>query len=348
MKKIFISSSLCIVLFSVASFAQNANTLISKSEAARIEKYLASDELEGRQTFSKGIEKAADFISNEFASAGLAKFKNTNTYLQTFSMIKPKYVSLNCVLDNITIDPKQVVVITTQSSLEINEQSNYEIVNIQKTDNLFGAAYKYLNAHKNYIVLVDEIFAPNFLRIAQFKQNLSEEQTNVIYILTNTIPAKFTIQAVHTITKLPLSNVVAVIPGKSLPNEYVIFSGHYDHLGINGKKAENGDSLFNGANDDAAGTTAMIILSKYFKQLNNNARTIVFVAFTAEESGGFGAKYFSKQFDPLTVKAMFNLEMIGTESKWGKNSAYITGFEKTDMGAILQKKLGRICFSVLP
>jgi Zn-dependent M28 family amino/carboxypeptidase len=177
---------------------------------------------------------------------------------------------------------------------------------------------------------------------------LSEDQANVVYVLANNIPTKFSIQATHTITKLPLSNVVAVLPGKTLPNEYVIFSGHYDHLGINGKKAVNGDSLFNGANDDAAGTTAMIMLSKYFKQLNNNARTIVFVAFTAEESGGFGAKYFSKQFDPLAVKAMFNLEMIGTESKWGKNSAYITGYDKSDMGVILQKNLAGSAFQFYP
>ena len=64
---------------------------------------------------------------------------------------------------------------------------------------------------------------------------------------------------------LSLANVVAILPGKSRPNEYVIFSGHYDHLGINGKRAVNGDSVFNGANDDAAGTTAMIMLAKYFK-----------------------------------------------------------------------------------
>jgi Zn-dependent M28 family amino/carboxypeptidase len=141
---------------------------------------------------------------------------------------------------------------------------------------------------------------------------------------------------------------VGIIPGKSLPNEYVIFSGHYDHLGVNGKRAVNGDSIYNGANDDAAGTTAMIILSKYFSALANNERTLVFAAFTAEESGGFGAQYFSKQFDPLQVKAMFNIEMIGTESKWGKNSAYITGYEKTDMGAILQKNLEGTDFQFYP
>ena len=128
----------------------------------------------------------------------------------------------------------------------------------------------------------------------------------------------------------------------------LIFSGHYDHLGINSARAVNGDSIYNGANDDAAGTTAMIMLSKYFKKLNNNERTLIFAAFTAEEVGGFGAQYFSKQFDPTTVKAMFNLEMIGTESKWGKNSAYITGYEKTDMGAILQKNLAGTAFTFYP
>ena len=142
--------------------------------------------------------------------------------------------------------------------------------------------------------------------------------------------------------------MVSVLPGKTLPNEYVIFSGHYDHLGINSSKAMNGDSIYNGANDDAAGTTAMIMLSKYFSAKKDNARTLIFVAFTAEEIGGFGAQYFSKQFDPNTVKAMFNLEMIGTESKWGKNSAYITGFEKTNMGAILQKNLEGSAFKFYP
>jgi RNA polymerase sigma factor (sigma-70 family) len=161
------------------------------------------------------------------------------------------------------------------------------------------------------------------------------------------VPSKFP-DATHKIESLNLANVVSVIPGKSLPNEYVIFSGHYDHLGINSARAVNGDSIYNGANDDAAGTTAMILLSKYYKKLNNNERTLVFAAFTAEEVGGFGAQYFSKQFDPATVKAMFNLEMIGTESKWGRNSAYITGYEKTDMGAILQKNLAGTTFTFYP
>jgi len=129
-----------------------------------------------------------------------------------------------------------------------------------------------------------------------------------------------------------------VIPGRSRKDEYVVFSGHYDHLGT-GKPNKEMDSIYNGANDDAAGTTAVIMLSRYFRKLKNNERTLIFVAFAAEEIGGFGSRYFSKQLDPDKVMAMFNIEMIGTESKWGTNSAYITGYEKSDMGKILQANL---------
>jgi Zn-dependent M28 family amino/carboxypeptidase len=146
---------------------------------------------------------------------------------------------------------------------------------------------------------------------------------------------------------MPLNNVVGILPGKSRKNEYVIFSGHYDHLGI-GKPNAAGDSIYNGANDDAAGTTAVIMLAHYFAQQKNNERTIVFAAFTAEESGGFGAQYFSRQFEPAKVMAMFNIEMIGTDSKWGGNSAYITGYEKTDMGKILEKNLEGTNFRFYP
>jgi Zn-dependent M28 family amino/carboxypeptidase len=348
MKKNVVAVCLLAIIASVSVQAQNNKVVINKAETERIEKYLSSDELGGRKTFSPGIEKAANFIANEFQQAGLAKLNGAKDYLQNFSLLKPRLVSLTCKIDGADVDTKKVVVVTIEPTVSVTDASGYEIIKITKDDNLFLAASKAVAANKNLVVLVDEQFAPNFLRIAQLKNNLSSQQKNVIFILTSNTPTSFTIDATHQIETLSFANVVSVLPGKTLPNEYVIFSGHYDHLGTNASKAVNGDSIYNGANDDAAGTTAMIMLSKYFKKLNNNARTIIFVAFTAEESGGFGARYFSKQFDPITVKAMFNLEMIGTESKWGKNSAYITGFDKTNMGAILQKNLDGTGFQFYP
>lgn len=137
------------------------------------------------------------------------------------------------------------------------------------------------------------------------------------------------------------NNVVGVLPGKSKPNEYVIFSAHYDHLGLT---KEGDDKVYNGANDDASGVTAVIALANYFKAFWNNERTIIFVAFTAEEIGIVGSRYFSKEINPDEVVAMFNIEMIGTESKWGKDSAYLTGFERSDFGTILQNNLKKSKF----
>ena len=144
------------------------------------------------------------------------------------------------------------------------------------------------------------------------------------------------------------NNVIGILPGRSKPEEYVVFSAHYDHLGLVDAVNAGDDVVYNGANDDASGTTAVIALAKYFKELNQNERTIVFVAFTGEEVGGFGSAFFSKNIDPNKVVAMFNIEMIGTESKWGKNSAYITGFEKSNFGTILQKNLKGTAFNFNP
>jgi len=327
---------------------QKVIVAINKMETERIEKYLSSDELEGRKTFSKGIDKAADFIANEFKQSNLGTLQNKGTYLQKFTRLNAKFINASANFDGNTLDLKNIIVITNQSNVSIDETSGFEMASINKDDNLGQAARKFISANKNYLILVDESFTNNFNRLISLKSNITAQQKTVIFILTNQKPSKFKIEATHKIEELSLTNVVGVIPGKSLANEYVIFSGHYDHLGINNAKAINGDSIYNGANDDAAGTTAMIMLSKYFKQLNNNERTLIFVAFTAEEVGGFGAQYFSKQFDPISVKAMFNLEMIGTESKWGKNSAYITGYEKTNMGEILQKNLEGTDFTFHP
>ena len=319
--------------------SQWIDKVITKSETERIERALAADAMEGRRAFTPGIDKAAAFIAKEFEAAGLKSLNGDNQYLQSFNIIRPKFLGLSAKLDGVDFDSKQVIVLTIQPTLNITTTSGYTIAKITATENLSQAAVKLIGENKNMIVLVDEAHASNFGRLVRFKSNLSSNQATVVFILSNSKPANFSIQATHQIESLPLANVVAMIPGKTLPNEYVIFSGHYDHLGVNTKNMVQGDSIYNGANDDAAGTTAMIMLSKYYKALNNNARTILFAAFTAEEVGGYGAQYFSKQLDPIKVVAMFNIEMIGTESKWGKNSAYITGFDKTNMGAILQKNL---------
>lgn len=335
------------MLLTTFSFSQQINKIINTKEVERIEKVLAADDMQGRATFTPGIDKAAAFIADEFKKTGLQTWMNNGSYLQPFVMVKTSPVSISVKMDGVAIDAKNVSVLTSQPGLHISERSGFEKVSIPKGATLFMEARKYMGANKNYLVLVDSSFAASFGRL-QPRSAIFQTDKTVIFVLTSLNPQTYTVDAKHIITEQKLQNVLGILPGKSRKNEYVIFSGHYDHLGIDSRNMVNNDSIYNGANDDAAGTTAMIMLAKYFKALNNNERTLVFAAFTAEEMGGFGAQYFSKQFNPADVKAMFNIEMIGTESKWGKNSAYITGYEKTDMGKILQGNLKGSAFTFYP
>jgi Zn-dependent M28 family amino/carboxypeptidase len=327
-------------------YAQKAEDAFNMAEVTRIEKILSADDMEGRSLFSPGLDKAAAFISSEFAKAGLQHLPGAGTYLQTFSMVKPKFISLTGTADGVTLDQKNVMVVTSLAEFSADEKSGYEVQTIAKGAELFGEAYAAVSSGKNMLVVVDTSFSKNFSRLSYFKRQMMESKTSTIFLLGNTVPKTYSVKAVHEISKSTLSNVVGILPGKSKKDEYVIFSGHYDHLGIG--KPLNGDSIYNGANDDAAGTTAVIVLANYFSRLKSNERTIIFAAFTAEESGGYGSQYFSRQFDPAKVMAMFNIEMIGTDSKWGNNSAYITGYEKTDMGAIMEKNLAGSGFSFKP
>ncbi len=317
------------------------------SEVERIEKTLAADDMMGRKALTPGIDKAAAFISSEFSKAKLDFFPGLMTYDQSFMMYRPRFVSANGIVNDTTIGQDNIIAITTDDTLSINEKSNYTRLRIDSSLDLMKEASRLLKEKKNYIIFVDSSHTKNFTRLKRYKRESFKMTNSVLFILTNRNPVKYQFDVIHAMPSVALKNVAAIIPGKTKPDEYVIFSAHYDHLGT-GKPNAAGDSIYNGANDDAAGTTAVIALANYFNKLKTNDRTLVFVAFTAEESGGFGSRYFSTQINPDKIVAMFNLEMIGTESKWGKNSAYITGFEKSDLGAILQKNLVGSVFKFEP
>lgn len=327
-------------------FGQDIDKIINAKEVERIEKFLSSDEMRGRKTFSPEIDKAADFISEEFKKSGLLSWKNSGSFKQGFSMIQPKFISVSGNINNQSLNEKNIVVVTSVPELKISEKSGFKKVRIIAGANLFREARNFVNAGKNLVVMVDTSHVSNFARLSGLKRGIFKSDKSVVFILNEKDPSTFSIEAKHEIIEQKLANIVGVLPGKSMKEEYVVFSGHYDHIGVG--KPVNGDSIFNGANDDAAGTTAVIMLAKYFKALSNNERTIIFTAFTAEEVGGYGSQYFSRQMDPEKVVAMFNIEMIGTDSKWGMNSAYITGYEKTDMGTIMQKNLENTGFTFYP
>ena len=345
MKKTF---ALFILIFTATiAFAQDVNKFINSKEVLHIETFLAADELRGRRPGTPEIDKAADFIANEFKKSDLKNMDGLTGYKQNFTNIRSRFLNAVATIDAAKIDENNIIAITTDSIIKINETSAYKKIEIGNTDNLLQRAAEIINAKSNQLVLVNPFFVNDFKKLKRYKRDGVKTDFSVVFVLTNNTAEKYDIEIKNKITSTNYSNVVAVLPGKSKKNEIVIFSGHYDHLGV-GKPNAAGDSIYNGANDDAAGTTAVIMLANYFAKIKNNERTLMFVAFTAEETGGYGSQYFSRQLDADRVVAMFNLEMIGTESKWGKNSAYITGYEKSDFGKILQNNLSGSAFRFEP
>ena len=347
MKKLLLTISAGFV--SLLSFSQQIDKIINAAEVERIEKILSADDMEGRKTFTPGIDKAADFIASEFAKSKLGYFGNATSYFQDIVMLKAKALDINGSLDTETLNSTNVAVNTTMADMHIGSLQEYELVVVKKEDDFNKTVFPLFEKEKNLLILVDTAHAARFARMKRFAGNAKFASAfSQIFILTaNLKPTSIHLHVKNELTEQKLKNVIGIIPGKNKKDEYVVFSGHYDHLGI-GKPDAKGDSIYNGANDDAAGTTAVMMLAKYFSKVKNNERTLIFVAFTAEEIGGYGSGYFSKQLNPDKVMAMFNIEMIGTTSKWGTNSAYITGYEKSDMGKILQANLAGSKFKFEP
>jgi len=334
------------LLFAIIVNAQKINKIINAAEVERVERILASDSLQGRKVNTPGIEKAADFIIHEFKKAGLKPMQGTKGFRQNFEMLKPKLLSVDAQLDGVIVPAQNIIVVSPLEDVNVTERSSFQVVTAAATDNFANVVQGSLQSGKNTIVLLDSSFQKSLPRITRFTRQIFSDAPTVIFVIGQNIPKKYSITAKQSFDKMPLSNIAGILPGKTLPNEYVIFSAHYDHLGIG--RPVKGDSIYNGANDDAAGTTAVIALAKYFKAMHNNKRTLVFATFTAEELGEVGSTYFSKQIDASKVVAMFNIEMIGTESKWGKNSAYMTGYDKTDMSKILGENLKGTNFKFYP
>jgi Zn-dependent M28 family amino/carboxypeptidase len=111
------------------------------------------------------------------------------------------------------------------------------------------------------------------------------------------------------------TNVMGIIPRKdSTQDSIIIISAHYDHIGngnIGAMKTIPEDTIYNGANDNAAGVAAIIEIAKYYNLLNENKYNVLFIAFAAEEWGLVGSNFENSLLDGVPIKAVINIDMIG-------------------------------------
>lgn len=210
--------SIAVAIFTVLGFsvsAQDINSIINAKEVERIEKILSADDMQGRRAFTPAADKAAAFIAEEFKKTGLGTLNNSGTYLQSFAMIKAKFISATCTFDGTTIDTKNVIAVTSKPELSITENSGFQKVQIAAGANFFGEARKYAQSGKNYLVIVDTSFAKNFGRLTGLKNSMFKSETSVVFVLAANNPSSYAITAKHEITEQKLANVVGVLPGKA-------------------------------------------------------------------------------------------------------------------------------------
>jgi len=190
MKKYFLAG---LLLFTASFlFAQaKIDDIINAKEVERIERTLSSDDMRGRKAFTPDIDKPADFISDEFKKIGLQTFNNSKTYKQEFAMIQPRLISLSVTLDGKSVSEKNIIVVTCQPELKIDQSSGYEITTINAGGSLSRQANSFVQANKNVVVMVDESYAANFSRLAFLKRSLFKTDKNIIFILGNSTPKLF-------------------------------------------------------------------------------------------------------------------------------------------------------------
>lgn len=149
--------------------------------------------------------------------------------------------------------------------------------------------------------------------------------------------SSLTVSAKYDVSK----NVIAKVTGATKPNEYVIYTAHWDHLGI-GKPDETGDSIYNGALDNASGTAALLALAEAFAAGDKPERTVIFLAVTAEEQGLWGSLYYA--LNPVYPKeqTVANINMDGINPYGKMTDVSVIGIGQSEMEDLLDVELAKV------
>ena len=263
-------------------FSQPEDT-ITKKDVSRIIHFLASDSLKGRGNGRPELLKAGLFIGDEFKKSNLLPLPGLPGYFIPF---RPFGGSKKIVADYLLWNGKpvpslQFVFVQHRAGNYSERQlSDFRVIQLDTcfTEDVlqrFLADNSPLLLWTNKKQLDGKEFLPD-----KFTTPFNGLQHDVLLVYAETPPETIVLTGNPSWYSLLEYNIVAILPGKSKPREVILFSAHYDHEGVYGKRR---DSILNGANDNASGTTALLILANYFSKRNDNARTIMFCAFAGEE-----------------------------------------------------------------
>jgi hypothetical protein len=327
---------------------------------------LADDNLEGRNSGSAGHRKAAEYVAAQFARAGL-KPGGTSGYLQPVHLISREldedHSSLTLVkstgpeplvlgrdaIISLRIDPAPAVeaeLVFVGHGLSIPEANYDDFAGLDVS----GKLVVFLAGAPSMILADPAMDECRGLKLAvtvnpdHADKWLSGSGHTFHEILDAAdsgkplprfaLPSRLKATASVNRAEVESQNVVAVLPGNDprLKDEFVVFSAHLDHLGIG--KPIKGDSIYNGAMDNASGIAAMLDVAAMLKEQGTRLRrSVLFVAVTAEEKGLLGSRYFanSPTVDSKAIVADINTDMFLPLFPLKKLTIY--GLDESEIGA---------------
>jgi len=299
------------------------------SYARKIVDTLASPSMHGRGYVNDGDKIAAKFISDEFVKLGLKSFK-TNYYQKFNFSINTFPGEIYLKTKSKTLEAgKDFIVGSTSKSV----QGELEMIWFDKTTASDKKQLKKLLKQEvdKKIIVVDTAGIKE-----QFKkaQSWISKSAGVIYIrekltwdMSQIVTNQFSFEVLRGIlSKVDINisfkidskfisdyssqNVIGYIEGSKHKDSFIVYTGHYDHLGQMGTEV-----YFPGANDNASGIAMLLSLAKYYSLPENKPKySIMFIAFSAEEVGLIGSMYYvaNPYFSLKKIKFLLNMDILGT------------------------------------
>ncbi len=304
---------------------------------------LSSKYMSGRGYVNKGDEKAANYIKSQFEKWGLLKFQTD--YFQTFNISINTFPGKMEMLINDTIPLRpyfDMRILASSSGLSGEYQlvkiPYSELINIKKlrkriSKNNYSDAIVYFdfsqaNEKKRKTtsfktqqeLAIQNIFGAKGVLIFDNKLNAwgiasgrKPVATTIIFVHNDNPklkPQKVKLDIENKFyPRYKTQNVVGYIKGKNQPDTFLVFTAHYDHLGMMGS-----DTYFPGANDNASGTASVLDLARHYsKPVNQPYYSMAFMLFTGEEAGLLGSEYYTSNplFPLKKIKFVLNLDMVG-------------------------------------
>lgn len=328
-------------------FAQTGRHTISEKEVARVVQFLAADSLKGRGNGRPELLKAGLFIGHEFKKSGLKPLAGNAGYFMAFRPFggSKKFATDALVWNGKKMSTDEFIYIHPQpGNYAPKDLSDFTVIKIDSffTEDILEN-YKHVKTDlllwSNQPQPDKENYFPPDIKIPPGGLDQS-----ILMVCASYPPDTILLSGVTNYYENVAYNIAGILPGKTKPEELIVFSAHYDHEGVfrRGKKK---DSIMNGANDNASGTTALLMLADYFAKRNDNERTILFCAFAGEELGLLGSTDFVDHINPASIIAGINIEMIGIP-QYGKNNVFITGTGYSSLPAILEKQFASTSVNV--